>query len=171
MTVGTRVKILEYLPTPTAGAPKGWYRVTAPNGMTGYGTAEFILPDNGSNPVPVPVPIPNVVPVPNILPNILPAAGLQGRILGQPGANMRSSPSTSGAIVKGLFNGTIVTVMSPTLSPPTAGAPKGWVNVKDASGATGWVSREFCEPLVPGSFGMDPADRETAYRKRSRIRG
>lgn len=179
LNAGTRVKILNYLPTPTTGAPKGWYQVTAPNGMTGYATAEYINPDNGSNPNPVPIPIP--VPVPNVIPNNIPippvpvpAGILQGRILGSPGANMRATPSTSGAIVKGLFNGTIVTVLSPTLAPASTGAPKGWVNVKDSTGASGWVSREFCEPLIPGSFGIDYSfgeERQSAYRRRSRIRG
>lgn len=175
MIAGTRVKILNYLPAPTAGAPKGWYQVTAPNGMTGYATAEFINPDNGTNPNPVPIPIP--VPVPNVVPNNLPippipapSGMLQGMIKGSPGANMRSSPSTSGAIVKGLFNGTIVTVLSTTLAPPSAGAPKGWVNVKDSTGASGWVSREFCEPLLPGTFGGDHVFGEER-RKRTNLRG
>jgi len=167
LTAGTRVKILSYNPTPTDKAPKGWYNVTAPNGMTGWATAEFINPDNGTNPNPVPVPIPIPTPnvVPNILPNILPSVGVtQGRILGSPGANLRAVPSTSGAIVKGLFNGTIVTVLSTALAPATAGAPKGWVNVKDGTGASGWVSREFCEPIAPASFGRDPLYKGSAIR-------
>lgn len=175
MIAGTRVKILNYLPTPTTSAPKGWYQVTAPNGMTGFASAEFINPDNGTNPNPVPIPIP--VPVPNVIPNNLPippvpapSGMLQGRILGSPGANMRSTPSTSGAIVKGLFNGTIVTVLSTTLAPASPGAPKGWVNVKDSTGASGWVSREFCEPLLPGSFGGDHVFGEER-RKRTNLRG
>lgn len=172
LTAGTRVKILNYLPTPTTGAPKGWYQVLAPTGMSGFATAEFINPDNGSNQNPVPIPIP--VPVPNVVPNNIPipplpvpSAALQGKILGNPGANMRAAPNTSGAIVKGLFNGTIVTVLSPTLAPATSGAPKGWVNVKDSTGTSGWVSREFCEPLIPGSFGMD----SFARRRNQGLRG
>jgi uncharacterized protein YgiM (DUF1202 family) len=175
MIAGTRVKILNYLPTATSGAPKGWYQVTAPNGMTGYATAEFINPDNGTNPNPVPIPIP--IPVPNVVPNNIPippiptpSGMLQGRILGSPGANMRSSPSTSGAIVKGLFNGTIVNVLSTALAPASTGAPKGWVNVKDSTGASGWVSREFCEPLLPGTFGGDHVFGQER-RKRTNLRG
>lgn len=190
LVAGTRVKILRYDSTPTTGAPKGWYQVTAPNGMTGYATAEYILPDNGSNPVPVPMPIPIPSGLPAIPSNLLPgglsgalgglsgllpspaSAGVTtGKILGTPGANLRSSPSTSGAIVKGLFNGTIVTVLSTTLAPPSAGATQGWVNVKDSTGATGWVSREFCAPASGASFGRDPFHNSGGlrYRKKSAI--
>lgn len=185
MIAGTRVKILSLNAAPTSGAPNGWYNVTAPNGMTGWASAQYIQPDNGSNPVPVPIPIPTAPATPVIPANLLgglgglipglpatPTAGLAtGLIGGQPGANLRSSPSTSGAIVKGLTNGTIVQVLSTTLSPPTDGAPQGWVNVKDASGSSGWVSRQFCTPLT-GSFGSErfmgrPA---TNYRRRTAIK-
>lgn len=154
----SRVKLLSYLPTPTTGAPKGWYQIVTPNGITGYGTAEFILPDDGSNPVPNPIPnilpniLPNVSPVPLPIPSI---TDIQGRIKGNPGANLRAAPNTSGAIVKGLFNGAIVTVLTTKLAPASPGAPQGWVNVKDSTGAQGWVSREYCEPVIPMSFGHD----------------
>ena len=32
---------------PTAGAPKGWLRITSPNGITGYGSAEWIMISGG----------------------------------------------------------------------------------------------------------------------------
>lgn len=175
MVAGTRVKIIGLNSTPTTGAPNGWYQVSAPNGMTGYASAQYILPDNGTNPVPVPLPIP----VPNVLPNVIPpnilpqpTAVAMGIISTPSGVNLRSSPSTSGAIIKGLVNGTIVTVLSTALSPPTEGAPQGWVNVRDASGSTGWVSRQYCTPLSGPAFGAESySDPRRDYRKRSRIKG
>ena len=176
MPAGTRVKILSYNPLPTSKAPKGWYNVTAPNGMTGWATAEFINPDNGSNPNPVHLPIP-LPPVPNVVPVTPPpvpvSLQMQGLVGGSPGTNMRAAPNTSGAIIKGVYAGTLVTVLSPQLAPPTAGAPQGWVNVKDSTGATGWMSRQYVTPVGGASFGRDPFSNSGGlnYRKRSRIKG
>lgn len=174
MVAGTRVKINSYNPIPGPDAPKGWYNVTTPSGLSGWSAAHFINPDNGSNPNPVPIPIP-VPDIPNVIPsNVLPAAsGLQGRILGTPGANMRSAPNTSAPIVKGLYNGTIVNVLSSQLAPPTPGAPQGWVNVRDMTGASGWVSRQFCVPHGGSSFGRDPFTNSGGlnYRRNTGIRG
>lgn len=167
MTFGTRVKINSLNPTPTANAPKGWYNVTHPSGKTGFATAEFITPDGGNNP-PSPLPaniLPNVLPTPS-LPNPIPSLPLppipipgtiQAKVLGSPGTNLRAAPNTSGTLIKGIFNGTIVTVLSTTKAPPTPGAPQGWVNVRDPSGSTGWMSREFLEPIGGASFGHDPS--------------
>ncbi len=153
------MKILRLDSTPTAGAPRGWYQVQAPNGATGFATAEFILADGAPSPIPNILPnvlpsIPGMPPSPNPLPPPPVPGTLTATVLGSPGANLRASPSTSGAILVGLFNGQTVTVVNPIPSPPNAGAPQGWLNVRSGSGVTGWMSKEFLRLNVP-TFGDD----------------
>lgn len=165
MIRGTVVKILSYDPTPTSGAPKGWYRVTAPNGMTGFATAEFIQ-TSGNLPQP-PGPTPTANDLANLLQNTLnlpqapvappspsPSAGLTATVLGTPGANLRSSPSTSGAIIVGLFNGNKVSILNP-IPTPGAGSVKGWFNVRSPAGQTGWMAADFLKVDGLPGFGNE----------------
>lgn len=167
---GTKIKVLDLLPSPTTGAPQGWVKALAPTGQTGYVSKEFVRLDAE--------PLPGILPavLPAILPAVLPSGipSLMATVLGTPGANMRSQPSTSGAIVVGLFNGTKVKILNPVPSPPTTGAPKGWYNVQSQSGQTGYVSAEFLRldmPVIAGESYMFTPGREGNLRRRNIIRG
>lgn len=58
------------------------------------------------------------------------------------GANMRQRPSTTAPVVRTLPEGTVVEV----IGGETQADGRGWRNVRDPGGATGWVASEFLAP-------------------------
>jgi len=168
MVYGTKVKLLGKT-GPSSGAPYGWYKVLAPNGMTGYATAEFLKSDIGPSPAPPPMPEDRTY----IQPDVWASTGKQtATVLGNPGANLRTTASSTGAILTGLFNGSKVIVLSPT-PVPGPGSAKGWMKVQAPSGASGYVSAEFLRLDAPSitSTKVSGEDMFSLSRRRSGIIG
>jgi len=160
MTLGTKVKLLDPSPTaPTDGAPNGWYHVLAPNGMTGYASAQWLQPDSQpAPPGPSPLPLPNPLPAPSpIIPSSLTAT-----VHASPGANLRSTPSTSGTVLAGVFVGSTVTIINPVPAAPSTGADQGWYNVQTTSGQTGWIAAHLLSLNSPISTSMSAHGEEVA---------
>ena len=58
------------------------------------------------------------------------------------GASLRESPSSSATRIKVLIEGTVVDA----IGPEQQAEGRGWRNVRDSTGATGWIASEFLEP-------------------------
>lgn len=117
-------------------------------------------PEPGSlpNATPAPVVVPSpAVPSPGagaspspgtvIQPSASPSPGASGarmKILNteDQGANMRQRPSTTAPVLRTLPEGTVVEV----IGGETNAEGRGWRNVRDAGGATGWVASELLGP-------------------------
>lgn len=162
---GSRVQILDPYPTQGPGSTQGWYNVKTATGVVGWASGDYLQWDNAPapaiNPLP-PSPIPGldlsqVSNLPDNLVNMLqnaanvPTQG-QGHVTAASGLNLRNAPSTSGTVVAGMLYGATVTILNPTPTPPTAGAPKGWLNVQNALGQSGWASAQYIavDPSIHG---------------------
>jgi N-acetylmuramoyl-L-alanine amidase len=105
---------------------ESWLQVRLPSGQTGWVSAEFVtLSQIPSPPAPAPSPI---VSRP-VQPEIRRTATVTASVL-----NVRSGPSAEATRVTTLSQGTMVDVI---------GEQNGWLQIRLASGQTGWISRDF----------------------------
>lgn len=93
---------------------------------------------------PLPSPSPGVAGAPGAIGQPSPSAGGRVRVVntaGQ-GASLRERPSGTATRVKVLIEGTVLDVVGPDQQVEG----RGWRNVRDSTGATGWVAADFVEP-------------------------
>ena len=96
---------------------------------------------------PVPRPSPGVQGAPGAAGQPSPAAsGTATRVrvvdTGGQGASMREAPSSGATRIKVLIEGTVLDVVGPDQQVEG----RAWRNVRDSTGATGWIAAEFVEP-------------------------
>jgi hypothetical protein len=95
-------------------------------------------------PSPGPSPSPSTLIQPGPSPSPSPAAGAKMKIINtdSQGANMRQRPSTTAPVLRTLPEGTVVEV----IGGETNAEGRGWRNVRDPGGATGWIASELLGP-------------------------
>ena len=120
---------------PAIGTPA----VPAPGGLP------FGSPSPSPSPAGVTVsPLPSPSPAPGTVGQ--PPAGVTGervRVVntGGQGASMRERPSGTATRIKVVIDGTVLDV----IGPDQQAEQRGWRNVRDSTGATGWIAAEFLE--------------------------
>lgn len=113
-----------------------------PGSLPNATPAPVVVPGLPS-PGPSPSPSPGTVIQPSASPSPA-AAGARMKIVNTDaqGANMRQRPSTTAPVLRTLPEGTVIEV----IGGETNAEGRGWRNVRDPGGATGWVAAELLGP-------------------------
>ena len=122
------------------GIQDQWLQVSDPGGLQGYVAAWYVEKAGGSSPTPAPTSVPTPTPAPAAL------LVFVSQSIGSVGLRLRDQPDTNSNTVAILTAGAELTVLEPVAQAlPKIGQTNQWLNVQDASGASGYVAAWFVE--------------------------
>ncbi len=157
-TPGTLLHCLEpeELALPKIGVINQWLQVRDPGGLEGFVAAWYVDQVESPAPTPIPTPIPAPEPTPPPAPApeppqahpAIPAAltVLVSQSIGTVGLRLRDQPASNSSTLAILSAGTELTSLEPTNQAlPKIGQMNQWLNVRDGSGASGYVAAWYVE--------------------------